>query len=243
MEKKKVFNPLPAELRKLGLNKKEADVYLFLLEKDSAAVLEISRETSLSRPTVYRVIQSLIRKELILKGKENKKSYFSADSPDSFLKILRVKRRQAEEQEREFLRIISILQTKYYSRSGENEIKVYQKKTMLEELSRTGERNICVFCPEAELIDCQKIAKTYILIRKRLGKIFVKELVVGGKSVPVLSFVQRKKIQAFGKEWPGALVIADKVFIINKKQALCIEEKSTVKTIKLFFELLWQNIR
>ena len=146
MKKNKLFNPLPAELRKLGLNEKEAEVYLSLLEKKADTVLNISKETSLSRPTIYRVLQGLITKGLIFKDNHKKRSLYAVNSPDSFLNILRIQRKKAEEQEREFLRIISVLHSKYYSLSKKNEIGIYQTKTALEDFSNTNEKNIRVLC-------------------------------------------------------------------------------------------------
>ena len=155
------FDTLPSELKKLGLNKKEADLYLFLLEKGSATVLEISKEIGISRPTIYRTLRNLQMRELVFSDKEKKKSFFSASSPDSLLRILKIQKRRVEEQEREFLRIISVLQSKYHLLSNKNEIKSYQKKFLLDDFSNTLSKKIYILYSDNYLEDCKKNGKNF----------------------------------------------------------------------------------
>lgn len=70
----KKFDTIPSELRKLGLSKKEAALYLYLLEKGSATVLEISKKTKVSRPTIYRTLRELQMRELVFSDKDKKRA-------------------------------------------------------------------------------------------------------------------------------------------------------------------------
>ncbi len=58
----KSYNYLSSELCKLGISKKEADVYLVLLELGYCSVQKIAQKLELSRPTVYRVLKDLKKK-------------------------------------------------------------------------------------------------------------------------------------------------------------------------------------
>jgi hypothetical protein len=182
-----------------------------------------------------------MNKELVTKEEHKKRSFYTANSPESFLNILKVNRRKAEEQEREFLRIISTLQGKYYSQTNKKEIKFYQTKTALENFSNTDQKIIRVLCFNKENRLCLKISQIYPKIKKRLGKITVKELSPNLAAESSLDCLQRKALSFISADKIKAAIIIDKVFIFEKKQVLCIEEKTLVDFIKIVFDTLWSN--
>jgi len=235
------FNPLPAELRKLGLDKKEASIYLLLLEKRADTVINIAGQTALSRPTVYRTLQNLINKELVTKEENKKRSFYTANSPESFLNILKINRRKAEEQEREFLRIISALQRRYYSQTNKKEIKTYQTKAALEDFSNTDQKTIRALCFNKESQLCIKIGQIYPKIKKRLGKITIKEISSGPLTGSSSEYLQHKVFSSALNGKIDAAIIIDKILVFEKKQVLCIEEKSLVDFVKIVFDMLWSS--
>ena len=110
---------LNLELRKLGLKEKEVAVWLTALETGFDSAQNIARKAGVSRPTAYEIIKSLIKRGLMKEIKRKgiirgEKNYFTAESPDALLRVLRVQKKEIEEKEREFIRIISALQSKYY---------------------------------------------------------------------------------------------------------------------------------
>ena len=90
---------LPLELRKLGLTEKEVKVYLSTLELGYASVQKIAKQIKISRPTVYKIIKSLKEKGLVSESKDEQKRYFTAESPDKFLGVIRAQTREIEEKE------------------------------------------------------------------------------------------------------------------------------------------------
>ena len=185
--------PLELELRKLGLNEKEVKVYLAGLELGPNSVQNIAKRAGLTRPTTYEIIKSLERKGLFTEGKEKKKRFFVAQSPERILGLLRTQKREIEEKEREFIRIIASLESKY---SKEGEIKVFKGrgglKALEEILSFSSSSEILVVNPRKNLKPIlQKI-------KKRLGELAIKEI--------------KSKL-------PGTLIVFDKIiFLPNKKQ-------------------------
>ena len=105
--------PIELELRKLGLTEKEVRVYLAGLELGPSSVLNIAQKAGLARPTTYEIIKSLENKGLFAETKQKKKRYFVAQSPERILGLLRVQKKEIEEKEREFIKIISALESKY----------------------------------------------------------------------------------------------------------------------------------
>jgi len=101
------------ELRKLGITEKEAKIYLAGLELGPSSVQKIAQLTKITRPTTYETIRKLEQKGLFSEAKQKTKRYFTAQSPERILGILRTQKREIEEKEREFIRIIASLEEKY----------------------------------------------------------------------------------------------------------------------------------
>jgi sugar-specific transcriptional regulator TrmB len=66
-------------LENIGLNDKEAAVYLALLEYEYASVKEIADKTAIKRPTVYTVLASLAKKGLVSETSVGKKTRYQAE--------------------------------------------------------------------------------------------------------------------------------------------------------------------
>lgn len=236
--------PLEYEIRKLGLSEKEAKVYMASLELGKTSVQNLAKKLSLSRPTVYRIIESLESKELINQSRKKGEHFVMPESPDSILGILRTKKRRIEEQEREFLRIISLLKTKCFNRN-ENEIKVYSgsegKKFMLEDFSDTHEQNIFVVFPNKNTPLQTELDKIYEKIKKRLGNITIKELHSEELSSSKMEFVKRKHIPNLESYFPGTLIISDKIIYFQKNEIFAIEQKAIIHLLKSILLSLWQE--
>jgi len=170
--------PIELELRKLGLKEKEVQVYLAGLDLGPSSVQQIAKKARITRPTTYGIIKILEKKGLFIEAKQKKKRLFVAQSPERILGILRIQKREIEEKEREFIRIIAALESKY---SKEKEgIKVFKGKEGLraleEIISFTSTPEIFVINPKINPIRIKERKKIYQAIKKRLGKIEVKEI-------------------------------------------------------------------
>ncbi|MDO8436069.1 MAG: helix-turn-helix domain-containing protein [bacterium] len=165
--------PIELELRKLDLTEKEVKVYLAGLELGPSSVQKIAELVNIARPTTYEIIKRLEKKGLFEEVKEKRKRLFSARSPENILGLLRTKKREIEEKEREFIRIISALEPKY-SKEG---IKVFKGK---EGLRALGEIISFSRVPEIIIVNRENnpinYKRIYRDIKKRLGEVKVKEI-------------------------------------------------------------------
>ena len=113
-----------------------------------------------------------------MKLKKKKKRLFVAQSPSQILRILKIKKREIEEKEREFARIVTILEAKY-SREKEK-IRIFRgkegKKAIIEIISLSPASEILIVNPEINPISQREREKIYQSIKKRLGKIKVNEI-------------------------------------------------------------------
>jgi sugar-specific transcriptional regulator TrmB len=76
------MNEIINSLKNIGLNEKEAKVYMALLKFDEADVSDIALEAEIKRPTCYVILDELRKKGLVLKIPHVKKTIYKALTPD-----------------------------------------------------------------------------------------------------------------------------------------------------------------
>ena len=69
-------------LQEIGLNDKEAKLYLALLATDNASVVDLANKTKIKRPTVYVILESLAKKGLVSETTVGKKTHYQAEPPE-----------------------------------------------------------------------------------------------------------------------------------------------------------------
>jgi len=70
------------KLQKIGLSKRESEIYIALLTKKEFTAPEIGKITSVSRNKSYEVLQSLVKKNLCTEKYKNGTKFFSGIKPD-----------------------------------------------------------------------------------------------------------------------------------------------------------------
>ena len=196
----------------------------------------------MSRPTVYRILESLQNKELIEKMDHKKGKAVNPKSPDELLSLLRVNKRKVEEQEREFIRIISTLKTQHYT-SNKNLFEIFDgidgKKIILNDLSETNVKKIYVFFGSDDSIKPKELSTIYEKIRKRMGKIEINELSTEQLPDCDCSYIKRRNIPVATSPFSGTLIITHKVIYFHNNQIFCVEEENMIALIKSLFTSLW----
>lgn len=85
------MNEILNALINAGLNPKEAEIYLILLKMKMATAYKIAKDSSLKKPTVYVILESLRQKGFILKTPSKRGTTYTAKSPDEFINIIEQK--------------------------------------------------------------------------------------------------------------------------------------------------------
>ena len=75
-------------LEAYGLNEKQAKLYLACLKHDLATVQDLSEKSGLKRTTIYSLIESLEKLDLIHVIKKKKKTYIEAQPPEILIEAL-----------------------------------------------------------------------------------------------------------------------------------------------------------
>ncbi len=204
---------LSLELRKLGLKEKEARVYLAGLELGLASIQNIARKAEVTRPTAYEIVRTLREKGLFREAQQGKKRLFVANSPEKILNLLRLQKRELEEKEREFIRIIAALESKYAFKDGG--VQIFKGKEGLrvlqEQILFTSTKDIVVFTSERA-----QVRKYYTMLQKRLGKLLVRERIV--PDLQGTLFLGEKAIFISAKKQEGYLI--DSLLVVDSLKRL-----------------------
>jgi sugar-specific transcriptional regulator TrmB len=72
----------------LGLNNKQANIYLLLLKHGQASLLQLSRLSLINRTTIYRIVEDLKQLNLIEEVLDNRGTKVKAVSPDNLQLLL-----------------------------------------------------------------------------------------------------------------------------------------------------------
>ncbi len=234
--------PIKLELRKLGLTEREVIVYLTGLELGPTSVQNIAKTADIPRATTYEIIKRLEKRGLFTEIREDKKRYFVAESPDKILGILRIKKREIEEKEREFIRIIAALEARYSKERGE--IKIYKGKEGLkvleETFSFTHYSEILVLSSKITKKELKKQEEIYEKIKKRLGELRVKEIYSQKLKIKSkMPEVERKFSPTL--DLKGTLILFDSAIFINpkKQEGFLIENPLVVYLLRALFMALW----
>lgn len=72
---------------KLGLTKNEQEIYLYLLGNGSSIASLIAKRLGIKRVTVYAVLETLNKKQLVNSFQKNNVAYFEAVSPEEIVNL------------------------------------------------------------------------------------------------------------------------------------------------------------
>jgi|SRR3989344_6820128 len=133
-------------LKNIGLEDKEAKVYLAMLELGPSTVLEIAAKAEVTRPTAYVMIESLKKMGLVSTQTRGKKQLFMGESPDQIKVNLDKEEKLIEQRKEELKQILPDLES-FFKTSGERpEVRYLEGKegilSIQTELLKCKERQI-----------------------------------------------------------------------------------------------------
>jgi sugar-specific transcriptional regulator TrmB len=127
-------------LQNIGLDDKEAKLYIAGLQLGPATVQELARASSIKRTTVYEVVDLLINKNLFTVSQKGKRKMFTAQEPDNLLLFLKQRENVLEQ-------IMPDLEALKNTSAQKPAIRVYEgiegiKQVYMDMLKKPGELSI-----------------------------------------------------------------------------------------------------
>jgi HTH-type transcriptional regulator, sugar sensing transcriptional regulator len=125
---------LVEKLQNLGVPKREAEIYLALLQRNEFSAGEISKITSISRNKSYEILQNLVKKGLCNESYKNGIKVFSCIKPKIVMKNIQTDL----EKKKKLVDELNISLTDIYEKNGTNEspvdyIEVLTDKSQIKE--------------------------------------------------------------------------------------------------------------
>ncbi len=247
-------------LKNLGFSEKEVSVYLVLVKLDQSTAHTISLESSVSRTTVYDILDGLISKGVVSKIQKSGKTYFYAMHPDKILDYL-------EREKREYNKKIAVQKEKItqimpelismqnlYSKNKPKVLMFEGEKGMREAYEDTLTANGLIlayanveemhkalpnFFPE--YYERRVKAKIHIKTIMPKNKISMERAEKDGEEMRTTKFLPEEKMTFT----PEINIYNNKLLFVSwkEKMAIIIESKELTDFHKLNFNLIWENIK
>jgi HTH-type transcriptional regulator, sugar sensing transcriptional regulator len=242
---------LEKDLEKMGLDQKEARVYLALLELGEANVQRIAKKSDVKRTTVYDIIESLKEKGLLSSTMRKRKLLYSAEDPRTLEEKLEEKKHTLRRILPELLSLANKLEKKPKIRffEGEEGIKEVYKDTL-----NYSDQELLAWLSNETAADSfdRKFFDNYYVPRRVSKKIWVRAI---AQSTPILQqyksmdekSLRRTKLIStdnFSIEVEINLYGKNKIAIMSfsEKIGLIIESQKIFTTLKSVFEMNWNSI-
>jgi sugar-specific transcriptional regulator TrmB len=234
-------------LQRFGLNKNEANVYLALLQLGPSPVLGISRRTGLKRPTIYLILDELIKNGLAALVPQEKKKLFIALPPDSLKEKL--------EHQTDLLRqVLPELTAIYRTQTAKPTIQIFESRegimNVYKEITNFKDGEILSFF-SAETIPQEFFESFELFIRAlKEKKILLREIVYTKyknhfyiQKTKNLPNHEIRKTTAQYKFFTDNFIYDNKVaiFSFKKRFAVVVESEDLANSFRSLFELAWKS--
>ncbi|MEW6610980.1 MAG: helix-turn-helix domain-containing protein [Patescibacteria group bacterium] len=234
-------------LQNIGLNEKEARVYLSLLELGSGTVQQIARHADLKRPSAYLVLDSLLKKGFVIETPSRGVKKYSSQDPEYVLLNF-------QNTEKQFKELLPVFHARYH-RATRPQVKFYEGKDKL----RWVYENL-IFPYKEIYFYSFSIAKFGSLFPDLLQK-FETDITIPGKYTKVLELmVKTKENLAFAKKTakpnhPIRLlpvgktmatdnaIVGESLFIISLEKLFCVQISSPeiTETYRHLIQFAWDS--
>lgn len=248
------MDELITELKHLGLGDKEANVYLASLELGPAAVQDISHKSKINRATTYVMIESLSARGLMSTFVRGKKRFYSPESPERLLSILRIQQKELEEKEQEFQKILPMLFALFNSEGAKPQIRYLEGPEGLKTVRQTFEKLEGEFVQIVPLDDAYASPElsedrprhiSALLAEKTPHRVIVLTDKYKPEDIPTLGVGEMRFLSS--SEFPihGEITIrGNHVFLFSFRSAILsvvIVSKEIADAARVLFELAWRG--
>jgi HTH-type transcriptional regulator, sugar sensing transcriptional regulator len=238
---------LTKALEQFGLNKKQAKIYLTVLELGSATVNSIARKSGIARSSCYDILNSLIEKGIASSFKKKNVRNFSVDDPRRILELTKEKAEVLE-------KVLPELNALYSSAKDRPSIRFYQGIEGMKQIFREIlEDNVGEVLSFGSADDLLKTMGDYHLefVKKRVkAKIMVRSILKKteiGQARKKLGEQELRKVKFVPADFSyyGIMVIfGNKIALFSLKKdyvAILIESKEIKDVQQAMFEYIWQT--
>ncbi len=242
-------------LKQIGIEEKEAKIYLALLELGETTVIPLSKKAGIPRTTCYSVIEKMAKKGLLSQTPRGAHTYISPASPEKIKEIAILKEQEAKVQRELAEKLIPQL-TYATKKLGTPKMQYFSGRqgvrSIFEDLLTSGEvKNYYIGSVQAVVRAVgERFMKDWVKRRVRAG-IFSYGIRIKSEEGFRTTFKSSRKMLRevrFAPETfksPLYLMIYGKkiAFITSKEEnfGLIVDSEDFTKTMKSMFDVIWAN--
>ena len=233
-------------LEKIGLNAKEAEVYMALLELGVASVLSIAKKAGLKRPTTYLVLDELERRGLVSQIPQAKKTLYTAESPDRLVVDLNKKGELLK-------RFLPELLAVHNAKKEKPQVQLFQGKegvlSVYDKIFATGEVRFFATLGDLEKV-LPQVTKE-VVHRAKTHTLKVREILTGTQTdAAYMKRVVQDDFYAIRLVPPGQKFLTDNALFGNSVAffsfttqvfAVVITSKEIVGSLSALYEMAWAS--
>jgi sugar-specific transcriptional regulator TrmB len=250
---------LELELQRVGLDQREAKIYLAALELGPSPVQKIAQRSQVPRATTYLILDDLQNKGFVTTYDEGKKTFFVAESPDRLAALVDEKEVEVQRQKEAIKSLVPELMSRGQFEKGERPVVRYYEgkdavKNWLRDMlsGRGGKEILNIFHHDRADKVLQDIGFSFEKVRERRKKQRIKGRVIyTANEGPIegYSTKQRKAKYVPVDKYPFEADIAirgDRVFFApysTPLRGVVIEDKAIANSMRLVFEVLWDQLK
>lgn len=249
---------LVLELQKVGLDERQAKIYLATLELGPSPVQKIAQRSGIPRATTYLVLDDLQSKGFVTTYDEGKKSFYVAESPERLAMLVEKREADVVLQKDVVNKIVpELISRGQFERGEQPTIRYYEGadavKAFLRDMlgGRGGEvLSILYFDKAKETLEHAGI--TVEKVRERRAQHRIKSRVIyTATHGPIRGYsTKARKVKYLPvEEYPFDADINirdDRVFFTPYSapmRGVAIEDKAIARTMKMIFEALWASLK
>lgn len=238
------------DLQRIGLNDKEANIYLAALELGESNIQQLAKKSGVRRTTTYDIIESLKSKGLMSRVIRGKKTLFYASDPHKL-------EDEIEEQKYVLRRILPELLMVANSLDSKPKVRFFEgiegiKEVYKDTLSYSDGELLAWVSPDAiEAFDLDFLDNDY-LPRRVEKKIWVRAIAPEVKKMKGYKEVDEKSLRktrlADAQMFPLRVEInlygKNKIAVMSfdEKFGMIIESQRILETLKSIFEMNWKSL-
>ena len=241
---------LENDLKSIGLEEKEAKVYLAALELGPTNIQDLAEKSGIKRSTVYEMIKKLEPAGLITESIRGKRKIYIASEPKELKKSIR-------EKEQLLNQILPELMSLNNASSTKPKITYYEGRDGLRQIYNlaleTVTKKVDWVSPIRPIIETvgEKFLEEHIEKRAK-EKYWIRSIQITDQQVETYKYLdpttfektyRRVKFAPPGMDIPTVFGIWDnKVAILSTRKegfGILIESEELVRTMRTFYELLW----
>lgn len=245
---------LEKELEKIGLSDKEAKIYLATLELGQDSVQNIANKAEVNRATAYSVLESLQAKGLVSTADEGKKTYYLATSPDYLSAQFEIKKKEIEETQNHFQRLLPELSSLHNRKKNRPVVKYFEGKkgilSCIDEFSRSFEdanEPLRTAYDRDKLLELFTEEERSLYSHFRTAKNIRSKVLYNTSEKNILRGKLGDRIRIDRKDYPlsGDIALYGEYMRISSLgkplSSLLIKDKNIVETFKSLFDMAWET--